>query len=151
MMRRLQAFVIGRPRVAPALAFGGSTALLTHFAWYPSARMNGLAPALTLAAGLAHALAGVITGPRLIDAARTRTSGQALFVGAATSLLALVIFTPVMAAWVSAGGVSRPGALGFVAITLYTAFFVFLGAGWALLLLSAAVGMGLHRIAAGPV
>ena len=148
MMRLLQAFVIEHPRIASAIGFGASTALLTHFAWYPSARMNGPAPALTLAAGLAHAVAGAITGARLIDAARTRTSGQALLVGAATSLLALVMFAPVMAAWVSAGGVSRPGALGFVALALYTAFFLFLGAGWALMLVSAAVGAGLQKIAA---
>ena len=40
---------------------------VTHFAWVPDARMNGLVPALTIAAGVAHALARAITGRCLVD------------------------------------------------------------------------------------
>lgn len=145
-MRELLRFLTRRPRLTAALAFGASTTILTHFAWYPGARLSGLVPALTLAAGLAHALGGSITGPRLMDAERTRTPLQAALLGAATSLLALLLFAPALAAYVSAGGASAPTPLGYLATTVFTGLFAFLGAGWALLLLSAAVGLVLHSI-----
>jgi hypothetical protein len=143
----LRALLHRWPRLAAAGSFGASTALLTHFAWYPSARMNGMIPALTLAAGLAHAIGGALTGPRLLDPRRTRTALHAALLGAATSLLAVAIFAPVMAAYVSVGDVSRTSPLAYVMLTLYTGLFAFLGAGWALLVLSAAVGLALHRLA----
>lgn len=146
-MQGLRRFLRHWPRLAAAVSFGGSTALLTHFAWYPTARMSGMVPALTLAAGLAHAIGGAITGPRLTDATRTRTPLQAALLGAGTSLLALAIFAPAMAAYVSATNVSQPDPLAYLVLTLYAGLFAFLGAGWALLLLSAAVGLGLHRLA----
>lgn len=145
-MKPLQRMVRRRPRLAAALAFGGSTALLTHFAWYPQARLSGMIPALTLAAGLAHALGGAITGRRLVDGSRTRNGLHAVVLGAVTSLIALAVFAPAMAAYVSAGP-SRTGPFGYVVLTLLTGLFAFLGAGWALLLLSAAVGFGLYRLA----
>lgn len=148
IMEPLRRIVQRRPRLAAACAFGASTALLTHFAWYPQARMSGMIPALTLAAGLAHALGGAITGPRLVDRSRTRTALQAVVLGAGTSLIALALFAPAMAAYVSATGGSQSGPLGYVVLTLFTGLFAFLGAGWALLLLSAAVGLGLYRLGA---
>jgi len=109
--------------------------------------MIGLAPALTLGAGLAHALAGVITGARLVDTTRTRTSVKAALVGAGTSLIAMAFFTIGLAAYVIAKDSLQSNALGFAVFTLFTGFFAFLGAGWALLLISMGVGWALYRIA----
>lgn len=147
-MGKLSSFLTHRPRFAAALSFGLSTALLTHFAWLPNARMSGIAPVLTLAAGLTHAISGAVTGPRLIDSQRTRTPAQAALLGAATSLLALVLFAPAMAAYVSASNAPQHNPLAYLALTLFTGVFAFLGAGWALLLLSAGVALGLYRLAA---
>jgi hypothetical protein len=72
-MEPLGSYIRQRPRTAAALAFGSLTMAVTHFAWVPEARMNGVAPGLTIAAGLAHALAGAITGRRLLDGTRTHT------------------------------------------------------------------------------
>jgi hypothetical protein len=137
------------PRLAAALSFGISTALLTHFAWYSSARWNGQVPALTLAAGLAHGIAGAVTGPRLLDSTRTRSSRDAALLGAATSLLALLLFAPAMAAYVSATNVSPQSPLAFLALTLYTGLFAFLAVGWGLLLLSVVVAIALYRLLDG--
>lgn len=147
-MGTLSAFLTRRPRFAAALSFGLSTALLTHFAWLPTARMSGIAPALTLAAGLTHAISGAAIGPRLLDLRRTRTSSQAALLGAATSLLAQIFFAPAMAAYVSATNVPPHDPLAYVLLTLFTGLFAFLGAGWALLVLSAGIGVGLHRLVA---
>lgn len=146
-MGRLSTFLTRRPRFAAALSFGLSTALLTHFAWLPNARMSAIAPALTLAAGLAHAISGAVTGRRLLDSSRTRTPTQAALLGATTSLLALILFAPAMAAYVSATNAPQHNPLAYLALTLFTGIFAFLGAGWALLVLSAGVGVGLHRLA----
>ena len=134
-------------RLTAALSFGLSTGLLTHFAWYPDARLSGTIPALTIGAGVAHAIGGAITGPRLMDNTRRRTGLQAALLGGATSLVALLMFAPAMAAYVSTDNASPPTALGYLSLTLFTGLFAFLGAGWALLLLCAAVGFGLHRLA----
>lgn len=147
-MRDIGAIIRRWPRSAPALAFGVLTAALTHFAWYPDARMSGMVPALTIGAGLAHGAAGAIIGPRLIDAARTRTALHAALLGAGTSLLALAFFAPLMAVYVSRTNVRPLSALGYLALTMFTGLFAFLAAGWALLLLSAAIGWGLYRLAA---
>jgi hypothetical protein len=138
------------PRFTAAVSFGLSTGLLTHFTWYPDARFSGSAPILTLAAGCAHAVSGAITGPRLLDPARTRTNRQAALTGAGTSLLALVLFAPAMAAWVSASGVPPRNPLTYVVLTVFTGLFAFLGAGWALLLACVVVALGLHRMTASP-
>ena len=147
-IRDISAIIRRWPRSAAALAFGVLTAALTHFAWYPSARMSGMVPALTIGAGLAHGVAGAIIGPRLIDAARTRTSLQAALLGAGASLLALTFFAPLMAVYVSSTNVLPLSALGYLALTMFTGFFAFLAAGWALLLLSGGIGWGLYRLAA---
>jgi hypothetical protein len=147
-MQAIGQFFRRRPRWAAALAFGIPTAALTHVAWYPDARTNGIAPALTLGAGLAHAFAGAITGPRLVDSARTPTSAHAALLGAATSLLAVMIFAPVFAAYSSASGLRLPTPTGYLALSLFTGLFAFMAVGWALLVLSVAVGWALHRVAA---
>lgn len=145
-METIGDFVRGKPRLAASIAFGLSTATLTHFAWYPDVRTSGMMPALTLGAGLAHAAAGALTGPRLIDATRTPTSSHAALLGAGTSLLAVAFFAPLMAWYVSATN-ARASVLGYAVMTLFTGLFAFLGAGWALLLLSICAGWGLHRLA----
>jgi hypothetical protein len=139
-----------QPRASAAIAFGIVTALVTHVAWVPAARMSGAAPILTLAAGAAHAIAGAITGRRLIDRTRTRTGAEACVLGAATSLLALVILAPPLASWVAAGNARPEGVFSYLALTVLVGVFSFLGAGWALLVASAGVGWGLHRLADRP-
>lgn len=142
----LSAFVRMRPRATAALAFGTATMAVTHLAWVPDARMRGLAPMLTIAAGVAHGLAGAITGRRLVDCTRTPTAGHAGLVGAGTSLLALLLFTPPFAFFVSRGLlVASPWS--YLWLTVWTGVFSFLGAGWALLLVSVGVGWGLYRVA----
>lgn len=145
MKRPLGDRITSHPRVAAAIAFGAVTAVATHFEWLPDARMSGAAPLLTLGAGLAHAAAGVVTGPRLLDSTRTRTQVQACLLGAGTSLLAVLILAPALALWIASGNTHPDGALAFVALTLYIALFSYLGAGWPLLLVSAGIGWGLHR------
>jgi hypothetical protein len=107
--------------------------------------MSGMAPALTLATGLAHAVAGALTGPRLMDPTRTGTSSQAVLVGAWTSLLAVVFFAPAFAMYLSATDV-QAGLFRYAVLTLLTGLFAFLGAGWALLVLSVGVGWSLFRL-----
>lgn len=145
-MRSIGEFVRRKPRFTSSLAFGISTATLTHFAWFADIRMSGLIPVLTFGAGLAHAVAGALTGPRLINTVRTRTYLQAGLLGAATSLLALAFFAPVMAWYISSENV-QTSVLGYAAMTLFTGLFAFLAAGWALLVLSVVVGWCMHRLA----
>jgi hypothetical protein len=121
---------------------------VAHFAWLPDARMNGVAPALTIAAGLAHALAGAITGRRLLDGDRTQTPLQAGLVGAVTSLLAVALFSPAFVVFLRATDVRPSSALSYLLLAVLTGVFSFLGVGWALLLVSVGVGWGLYRLAA---
>lgn len=145
-MERLRFFIRTRPRVAAALAFGSATMAVTHLAWVPEARMNGLTPALTIAAGVVHGLAGAITGRRLVDSTRTPTSVHAGLVGAGTSLLALLFFSPPFTFFVSRG-LQMASPWSYVWLTVWTGVFSFLGAGWALLLVSVGVGWALNRVA----
>ena len=145
-MERLRFYVRTNPRTAAALAFGSATMAVTHLAWVPAARMNGLTPALTITAGLAHGLAGAITGRRLIDGRRTPTFVHAGLVGAGTSLLALFFFIPPFAFFVSRG-LQMASPWSYVWLTVWTGVFSFLAAGWALLLISIAVGWAIYRIA----
>ena len=144
-MQALGSFIRKTPRSTAATAFGISTATLIHFAWYADARMSGGVPALTLGAGVAHALAGALTGPRLLDGTRTRTSSQAALLGAGTSLLALAFFAPAFAIYLSASN-TQPSVLSYLAVTFFAGVFAFLAAGWALLLLSVGVAWGLYRL-----
>jgi len=132
--------------MAAALAFGSAAMAVTHLAWVPEARMNGLTPALTIAAGVTHGVAGAITGRRLVDSTRTPTSLHAGLVGAGTSLLALLFFSPPFAFFVSRG-LRIASSWSYVWLTVWTGVFSFLGAGWALLLVSIGVGWAIHRVA----
>jgi hypothetical protein len=134
------------PRASSAILFGGATAAVTHVAWVAGARTNGLAPALTIAAGAAHAVAALFTAGRLLDEARTRSMADAAIVGAFTSLLALAIFSPLFATFLYSGGLQASSAVGVVMAPLLVALFTFLAIGWALLLVSAAVGCALYRL-----
>jgi len=147
-MQPLGSYIRQRPRTAAALAFGSITMAVTHLAWVPDARTSGLVPALTIAAGVAHAVAGAITGRRLVDDTRTRTSLQASLVGACTSLLAVALFAPAFVVFLRATDVRPLGPLSYLLLTLLTGVFSFLGAGWALLLVSVGIAWTLHRIAA---
>jgi drug/metabolite transporter (DMT)-like permease len=145
-MEPLGSYIARSPRTAAALAFGSITMVVTHLAWVPNARMSGMA--LTIAAGVAHALAGAITGRRLLDGTRTQTSLQAALIGAATSLLAVALFSPAFVIFLRATDVRPSNALSYLLLAVLTGVFSFLGAGWALLLVSAGVGWGLYRLAA---
>ena len=145
-MKRFGSYIRRSPRTVGALAFGTVTLVVQHFAWLADARMNGLAPYLTIAAGLVHALAG----PRLVDSARTRTSSQAALLGAGTSLLALILFAPLFTVFLFATDVHPAGTLSYVAFPLLIAVFAFMADGWALLVVSMGIGLALHRVAADP-
>ena len=69
----LDFYIRRSPRTAGALALGAVTLVVQYFAWLPNARMSGLAPALAVAVGLSHAIAGAVTGPCPVDRTRTRT------------------------------------------------------------------------------
>ena len=136
------------PRMWSALLFGGATLIVTYFAWIPDARTSGLTPALTIAAGAAHAVAALFTGGRLLDDGRTRSLADAGLVGAFTSLLALAIFSPLFAIFLFATDAIQPsGWIGYLLMPVFVAVFAFLAIGWALMLVSGAVGCGLYRLA----
>jgi len=146
-MKSFGPYIRQSPRTASALAFGMVTLAVQHFAWLPDARMSGLTPALTIAAGLAHAVAGAITGPRLVDGIRTRTASQAGLVGAGTSLLALMLFAPLFTVYLYTTDLHPAGALSYVVLPFLVAVFALLADGWALILVSMGVGWALYRIA----
>lgn len=144
----VRSWVRDRPRSSAAVAFAATTAAVTHFAWVPDARFGGVAPAITLSAGLAHAAGGALVGARLVDASRTRTSLEACVVGGCASLLALALFSPVFAFWLESTN-TRFDLFSYLALVPLVGFFSFLAAGWALFLVSAGVGWGLFRIVHG--
>jgi len=121
--------------------------VLIHFSWYPDARMSGMAPALSVSAGLAHALAATLTGPRLVHSTRGPMVRSAPLLGALTSLIALALFAAAFTAYIAVTEPSQNTPLGYALLGVYTGFFAFLAAGWALLLLSMGVGWALNRIA----
>ena len=145
-MGLLGSYIRQRPRATAAVAFGSATTIVTHLAWVPDARMNGLTPALTIAAGAAHALAGAMIGRRLLDG--NRTPLQAGLLGAVTSLLAVALFTPAFVILLLARDVRPSGVLSYLLLAVLTSLFSFLAHGWALLLVSVGVGWTLYRVAA---
>jgi hypothetical protein len=143
----LGAYIRQSPRAAGALFFGTLALVVQHFVWYPDARMSGLAPVLTIMVALCHAIAGATTGPRLVDGTRTSTASRAALLGAATSLLALVLFAFLFSAYLFAGDIRPVGPLSYVTLPFWTALFAFLADGWALCLVSMGVGWALNRLA----
>jgi hypothetical protein len=143
----LRTLVTRHPRTVSAVTFGAVAMVVIDLAWLPSARTSGLTPALTIAAGLVHAVAAGFTGPRLLNGARTRSLSQAGIVGACTSLLALALFSLSYAAFLFATELHPTSRFSYFAIPLFIAVFGFLAAGWALLLVSIAVACVLYRIA----
>jgi hypothetical protein len=148
-MKLFGSYIRQNPRTAGALAFGTVTLAVQHFLWVPDARMSGLAPALTVLAALVHAVAGAITGPRLVDRVRTRTPSQAGLLGAGTSLLALMLFAPLFTAFLFATDIHSAGTLSYIALPFLIAAFAFLGDGWALFLVSIVIGWALYRVTGG--
>lgn len=144
------AYIRQSPRAAGALAFGGLTLVVQHFVWTPDARMNGLVPVLTLSVALCHAICGAITGPRLVDGARTSTASRAAMLGAITSLLALSLFAFLFSAYLIATDIRPVGALSYITLPIWAIVFAFLGDGWALCLVSIGVGCALYYLAARP-
>jgi hypothetical protein len=138
-------YIKAHPRISSALAFGAATALALQMAWVAHQSI----PALSTAAGIAHAAAGAIMGRKLFDAARTPDARRAALRGMQTSLIALIIGAPLLGLYV-ASGMKMAGIISYFALIFWTAVFAFLGAGWALLLVSAGVGMLLHRAAGKP-
>jgi hypothetical protein len=146
-MKLFGAYVRHSPRTAAAIAFGAVTLAVQHFLWVSSARMSGLAPALTIAAALVHAVAGVITGPRLLDRVRTPTPSQAGLLGAGTSILALLLFAPLFALFLVTTDVGTTSPFSFVALPFLITVFSLLADGWALLVTSTITGWALYRVA----
>lgn len=146
-MKPFGSYIRRSPRTAGALAFGTVTLAAQHFAWSPDTRISGLTPYLTIAAGLAHAFAGAIIGPRLVERTRTRAPSQAALLGAGTSLLALLLFAPFFTVFLFATDIHPTSLLSYVALPLLSAVFALLADGWALLVVSIGVGWALYRVA----
>jgi hypothetical protein len=134
-----------QPRLSSALAFGGAATAVTFLSWRRDVRFSGVVPMLIIGAGLAHALAGAITGPRLVDPTRTRSAAQGACVGLLTSLLAALLFVPPFAVWIVSGNASRADVLSDVLLAAWVGLFSFLAIGWTLCLASGAVGWALFR------
>ncbi len=137
-------FVDRYPRTVSALAFGiGATALI-YISWIPgpAGRMQGFP--LALMAGITHALAAILTGRRVVHPKRLPKILHAGIWGGLTSLFALVIFSMALTVQIDSTNLAHSNPLIFLLLTFT---FAFLGAGWALVLLSAAIGCALHTIA----
>jgi hypothetical protein len=134
------------PRGAAAIIFGATTGLVAYFAWIPSARGSSGAVYLSVAAGLAHAVAGAIAGPSLVDPARTPNEAIAVRRGAFTSLLALLFFSIAFSAYLLLTGGWTLTLSTVLALPLYTAFFAFLALGWAMLVISGLLAWGIRRV-----
>jgi hypothetical protein len=130
-----------------SIGFGSATVLVAYFAWVSSARSSSGAIYLTVAAGLAHAIAGAIVGPSLVDRGRTPSDQIAVLRGAGTSLLALAVFAIAFSGYLLRTDGWTLTLASALALPVFTAFFAFLALGWALLLTSAFVGWGIRRLA----
>jgi hypothetical protein len=135
-------------RIAAAILFGSATMLVTYFAWIPSARTSVGVIYLSVAAGAAHALAASIIGPSLVNAARTPSGEIAALRGAGVSLLALAFFALGYSGYLFATDGWTITVASLLAFPVSTAFFAFFAAGWALLLVSALIGWGMHKLVA---
>jgi hypothetical protein len=142
---RIPSSVIFRyPRIASAFAFGIAAAILIYATWIPgpTGRIQGFP--LALLAGLTHALAASITGRRVVHPARMPKLLHAGIWGGWTSFLALFFFSIVLTVQIETTNLSHSNPFPLFFLTF---FFAFLGAGWALVLVSAGIGCGLHRLA----
>lgn len=132
-----------RPRLTVGLSLALATGLVTFVTWQPFADLRGAVPAITIGAGLAHGLAGALLARRLLDRGRTTSGAHAAVLGAVASVLAVLLFTPGFAWWVSHGGAPAKGESSFVALTVYLGLMSFFAGGWLLLFVSALVGWAL--------
>jgi hypothetical protein len=133
-------------RTGASIAFGLTTALVAYFAWIPSARISIGVIYLTVAAGLAHAVGGAIVGPSLVDPARTPSEKYAALRGARASLIALALFSIAFSGYLLLTDGWTLTLASVFYLPIYTAFFAFLSLGWALLMISALVGWGIHSL-----
>jgi len=111
--------------------------------WQPVAHLEGAVPAITAGAGVAHGLAGALVGRRLLDHGRTRSALEAALLGALASVVAVLVFTPGFAWWVSHGSAHAPGQTSFLSLVITIGFFSYFAGGWLLLLVSALVAAAL--------
>lgn len=139
MARQIQMFVGRNPRLACAISLGFGATSLVYLSLVPG--VGGLNGNLfAVAAGLTHALAGSITGRRIVYPNKLPKLPHAALRGAGTSLLALLFFSLGLA-----GKIYQPqfGDRHPVVLVFFTFSFAFLGAGWALVILSMGIGCGL--------
>ena len=134
------------PRGAAAIIFGATTGLVAYFAWIPGARASSGTVYLSVAAGLAHAIAGAVVAPRLVDPARTPNDAIAVQRGAVTSLLALLLFSIAFSTYLLLTGSWTLTPASVLVLPLYTAFFAFFALGWAMLVISALLAWGIRRV-----
>ncbi len=140
----LRAFVRHHPRIACTVALGLGATTLVYLSLIPDSagRIRGLP--LAAAAGITHAVAAAFTGHRIVHPRKIPKLFHSAFWGAGTSLLALLLFSLALT-----GQTYHPqlGDTHPVLLLAFTFVFAFLGAGWALVLLSAIVGCGLCKLA----
>ena len=147
-MTSLRSWIRRRPRTTSALAFGTVTLVVTHYAWVAGARMNGLV--LTIAVGVAHAMAGAITGQNLVVGIHPRTPLRAGLLGAATSVLALFFFSPAYAVFIIEKDVGHESVFSHLILTILIGVFSFLAVWWAFVVVSTCVGWCLYWASKGP-
>ena len=143
-MKSLGHYIRKQPRMTSALAYGACTMAAAHFAWVPDARMHGMP--LTVAAGVSHAVAGLLTGQRLLNRKSTWSSLQAGSLGAVTSLLAMVFFSIVFAVYLANTDVRPDNVLSHLAVPVLISVFSFVAVWWAFVIVSIGVGLILYRV-----
>ncbi len=142
-MGQLRTFVTRHPRFVCAVAFGlGATAVVYCSVLPDSAgRLRGFP--LAAYAGIAHAVAAAFTGVRIVNPRRSPELLYASLWGAATSLLALLLFALALTVMIYH---PQLGDRHPFFLLLFTLGFAYLGAGWALMLMSLAFGWGICRL-----
>jgi hypothetical protein len=143
---RVSALCRRHSRISAFIAFGSTTALVAYFAWVPSARTSVGVIYLTVSAGLAHAVAGAIVGPSLVDPEGTPSDKAAVLRGAGASLLALAFFSIAFSGYLLLTEDWTLTSASAFGLPVYTAVFAFFALGWALLMVSAFVGWGIYKL-----
>jgi hypothetical protein len=116
---------------------------VAHFSWVAEARTNGLI--LSVGAALAHFLAGAITGRRLLREVYAGTANRAGLLGAATSGLALGLFSIAFAAYIAGTEAGHESVLSHVMLTILIGVFSSLAVWWAFVVVSVCLAWGLFQ------
>jgi hypothetical protein len=126
------------PGPLAGIAFGLASGLVAYFSWTGSARHQESIALLCVGVGLSHAVAGAASGRKLIHDA---TSGQqAVAIGALTSAIALLLFTPGFAYWISSSNANSTGLGGFLLFVVLVGLSTLAAGWWAAIIVSAALG-----------